>query len=230
MEAVVVQYEVEDFAGAREYFDSDGADEWHDLENVLNGCTIQLQPSDQAGLNRKPIFDPKATNRELTDRAADYGWSAIPVPVELQMFGNDWDSGKNRTLAEWQFSNYPFLWNNVIRTQGVYRSNIALKGMQGVDALVVVTKSGRFPSSNSTLYFEQAKAQLEAVMGFQTFTLPIRLVGLTLEPGVSSVEASWNAYAGTRYDRVPATRELRKFDVTWSKRAAKHGHYSASFK
>lgn len=225
-----MRFEVEDFAGAHEYFADEGAAEWHELEDVLDGCTIQLQPSDQAGLDRKPIFDPKATNRELTDRAAEHGWRAIPVPPELQMFGNDWDSGKRRTLAEWQFSNYPFLWNNVIRTQGVYSSDIALRGMDGVDALVVVTKSGRFPSSNSTLYFEQARAQLEAVMGFQTFTLPIRLVGLTVEPGVSIVEASWNTYAGTRYDRVPATRELRYFDVTWSRRAAKHGHYSASFK
>lgn len=225
-----MHYEVEDFAGAGEYFSYEGSREWNDLSEILDRCSVQLQPSDQAGLGRSPIFDPKATNRELTDAAAELGWNAIPVPEELQMFGKDWDAGKGRTLAEWQFSNYPFLWNNVIRTQGVYRSEIRLKGMRGVEALVVVTKSGRFPSSNSTLYFEQARAQLSAVMGFQAFTLPIRLVGLTLQPNATEVEAIWNTYAGSRYDRVPATREVRTFDISWNARAAKHGHFAASLK
>ncbi|OBF06236.1 hypothetical protein A5730_14650 [Mycobacterium sp. ACS4054] len=188
----------------------------------------QLQPSDQAGLNHRPIFDPKATNKELTDRAAALGWNKIPVPDGLKEFGLDWDAGKRTTLAEWQFSNYPFLWNNVIRTQGVYVSGIHLAGMAGVEALIVVTKCGLFPASNSTLYYEQGRAQLEAAMTFKSFTVPIRFVGLSIQNGVSELEAMWNLYANPRYDRVPASRELRTFDVAWRGRPAKHGNYAAS--
>lgn len=225
-----MRYEVADFAGASEFFAEDGAAEWEDLSSVLESCSIQLQPSDQAALGKKPIFDPKATNRELTDAAARYGWKSIPVPTELQMFGRDWDGGKRTTLAEWQFSNYPFLWNNVIRTQGVYRSSIHLAGMDDVEALVIVTKSGQFPASNSTLYYEQARAQIKSVMEFLKFTLPIRLVGLTLDAGTSSVEAVWNTYAGRRYDRVPTAKDVRTFSVEWGKNPTKHGHFAASLK
>lgn len=224
-----MQYEVSDFAGAKEFFEGPGEREWQEIAWVLDGTTPQFQPSDQAGLNHRPIFDPKATNRELTDRAAALGWKKIPVPDGLKEFGLDWDAGKRTTLAEWQFSNYPFLWNNVIRTQGVYISDIELAGMDGVEALIVVTKCGLFPASNSTLYYEQAKAQLQAAMSFNSFTVPIRLVGLAIPHSSTEVEAMWNAYANTRYDRTPASRELRKFDIAWSRRPAKHGNYTASF-
>lgn len=224
-----MKFYVEDFAGAAEFFDGDGFQEWRELESVLEASSVHLQPSDQAGLHRKPIFDPKATNRELTERAGKLGWRAIPVPEELQMFGKDWDAGKRTTLVEWQFSNYPFLWNNIIRTQGVYRSHLNLEGMQGVESLLIVTKSGQFPASNSTLYFEQARSQIKTVMDYLEFTIPIRLIGIALEQNSSQLEAVWNTYAGARYDRVPSTSQKREFDIVWSTRKSKYGNPSATF-
>lgn len=224
-----MQYEISDFANSKEFFEGPAIQEWREIASVLEGSILQLQPSDQAGRDRRPIFDPKATNKELTERAAQFGWTKIPVPDGLKEFGLDWDAGKRTTLAEFQFSNYPFLWNNVIRTQGVYVSDIPLAGMQGVEALIVVTKCGLFPASNSTLYYEQARAQLQAAMSFNSFTLPIRLVGLSVPRPTSEVEAMWNGYANSRYDRTPTSQELRRFDIAWSPRPAKHGNYKASF-
>jgi hypothetical protein len=189
----------------------------------------QLIDPEQSIRKRHHFFDPKATNKELTERAATLGWKKIPVPDGLKEFGLDWDAGKRTTLAEWQFSNYPFLWNNVIRTQGVCISDIPLAGMEGVEALIVVTKCGLFPASNSTLYYEQARAQLQAAMSFNSFTIPIRLVGLAIPQLAPEIDAMWNTYANSRYDRTPASRELRRFDIAWRRRPAKHGNYTTSF-
>jgi hypothetical protein len=172
-----------------------------------------LQASDQAKKVGSPIFDPKGTNSHLTAAADERGWQKVPVPAALQVFGVDWDAGKGGSLAEWQFSNYPFLWNNVIRSEAVFKSKTPLPRVPEVRALIVVTKSGIFPSSNSTLYYEQAAAQLEVVTAFQAFTIPIRLVGLTIAEGVASTEAVWSHY-GARYHRE-GEREKRQFSVRW---------------
>ncbi len=220
-------YEFADFNGAAEYFDRAGAPYWAELDAVIDSVVPQFQPSDQRGKVGEPIFDPKATNARLTLEAADYGWNAIPVPTELEQFGVDWDSGKGPILAEWQFSNYPFLWNNIIRTEAIYQSEAILPGLgQPVDALVVVTKSGRFPASNSTLYFEQALAQINTVTTLGVFKIPIRLVGLTIDPQADEVEIDWNGYAN-RYGRALATTERRIMSVSWSRAASKYGHYTA---
>ena len=217
----------EDFAGAAEFFAGSGSRRWAELDAVLTRARVHLQPSDQAGKRGIPIFDPKGTNRELTELAHDAGWNSVPVPDALTEFGVDWDSGKGTVLAEWQFSNYPFLWNNIIRTQGVFASQTPLIGMSGIEALVIVTKSGIFPASNSTLYFEQARAQINAVMSFAAFTVPIRLVGLTVPPHVRRIECEWTTYAG-RYARVGVT-ETREFAVEWGRAGRKYGHEPASF-
>ena len=140
-----VEYVISDFNGAESYLAGPGASEWRDLATIVSAMTLQLQPSDQAGLNRRPIFDPKATNLYLTNASQDFGWRKIPVPADLTEFGLDWDAGKGETLGEFQFSNYPFLWNNIIRTEGVFRSRTPLRGMRGVQAIVIITKSGMFP-------------------------------------------------------------------------------------
>lgn len=81
-----------------------------------------------------------------------------------------------------------------------------------VDALVIVTKTGSFPASNSTLYFEQARAQLNTVTRLGVFGVPIRLVGLTLPPGATEFEADLNVY-DARYGRMPATTQRRSYVV-----------------
>lgn len=221
-----MDFEYQDFNGADAYFARAGAAEWQDIEASVAGMPLFMQASDQSGKVGVPIFDPKATNAYLTVDAATRGFHKIPVPAGLTEFGVDWDAGKNATLAEWQFSNYPFLWNNVIRSEGVFRSRVCLQNMQPVEALIVVTKSGLFPASNSTLYYEQGAAQLHAATAFGAFDIPIRLVGLTLPPGTAATNAVWTVYPN-RYGRV-GTQTQETMDVTW-RRPGKYGAPRAAF-
>lgn len=221
-----MEFVVRDFNGAELYFGDAGRREWDEMATLVSEMPLHLQASDQAGRVGRPIFDPKGTNAHLTDAAKRLDWKTVPVPDELTGFGVDWDAGKNNCLAEWQFSNYPFLWNNVIRTEAVFKSQMVLPAVGQVKALVVITKSGIFPSSNSTLYFEQAAAQLDVVMTFRAFSVPIRLVGLTLPESAISTDAVWSAYGG-RYHRE-GERAGARFKVTWKAAKNKYGLQTVS--
>ena len=100
--------------------------------------------------------------------------------------------------------------------------------MHGVKAIVFITKSGMFPASNSTLYYEQAKAQISAVVGFNVFTVPIRLIGLVLPPNTRQVEVDWNEYPA-RYSREPSQTTRVALTVTWGMKALKHGNLGVTF-
>ncbi len=119
-----------DFNGADSYYSRAGAPEWRELETIITAMPIYLQASDQRYKQGSPIFDPKASNAYLNAEARKLGWRAIPVPPLLTEFGTDWDAGKSGTLVEWQFSNYPFLWNNIIRSEAVFKSNMQLTGVE----------------------------------------------------------------------------------------------------
>jgi hypothetical protein len=223
-----VEFEVADFNGGESYYSGGGMPEWADLEAVINEMPLFLQGSLQAGKVGSAIFDPKATNLHIKHASQARGWRTIPVPADLRAFGNEWDGGKRETLGEWQFSNYPFLWNNCIRSEAVYKAGISLPGLSAVRGLIVITKSGLFPASNSSLYYEQAKAQLAAATQFDAFSIPIRLVGLTISSNVDQAEAVWTEYT----DRTSRTA-LRKAQittrVTWRPKLRKYGNRSAVF-
>lgn len=220
-----MQIEIRDFNGATDYFGTVGHQRWAEIASVLENLTPQLQASDQAGKIGSAIFDPKGTNACLTAAADAVGWRKVSVPGDLKPFGKDWDAGKGSVLAEWQFSNYPFLWNNIIRSEAVFQSKGIIAPLTApVGALVIVTKSGSFPASNSTLYFEQANAQIDTVTTLGVFEIPIRLIGLMI-PQASSMEAAWNVYAG-RYAREAQTT-IKQFDITWLK-AAQYGNRAAA--
>jgi hypothetical protein len=221
--------EIRDFNTADEYFDGEGAAEWAEVEGVLQNLETHLHASDQAGIAGRPIFDPKGTNAALDAAVRALGWIAVPVPNALTMFGKDWDAGKGGTLAEWQFSNYPFLWNNVIRTQAVVTGQVVLHGVGTTCALIIVAKSGAFPASQSTLYFEQARAQMEAVFRLGAFSLPVRLVGLMAPPRATQLPVVWSTYSG-RNSRVPLTREKVEATVTWGTRPSAYGTLKATFR
>jgi hypothetical protein len=166
----------------------------------------------------------------LHEAAAKLGWRTIPLPSSLRAFGVNWDSGKNGTLVEWQFSNYPFLANNVIRTEVALRQNIPLQGIKQVEALIVITKCAVFPSSNSSLYYEQAKAQLDiAIKKLGLFDLPIRLVGLSIPPGASRFETLWRTYRA-RTSRTGPKALRRQIDVTWTGKSNRYGAPKAIFR
>ncbi|WP_157075547.1 restriction endonuclease [Janibacter anophelis] len=220
-----MQIEIRDFNGSAEYFGTTGHQRWAEIADVLDNLTPQLQASDQAGKIGRPIFDPKGTNARLTVAADAAGWRKAPVPGDLRPFGKDWDAGKGAVLAEWQFSNYPFLWNNIIRSEAIFQSKAVVAPLTApAEALIIVTKSGSFPASNSTLYFEQANAQIDTVTTLGVFEIPIRLVGLMV-PKTSPMEAAWNVYAG-RYAREAQTT-IRQFDITWMK-STQYGNQAAA--
>ena len=217
-----------DFNDADAYYAGEGAQEWAEIEGIIRRLPLCFQGSLQAGIGGSPIFDPKATNAFLTSQALALGWSVIPVPADLREFGADWDAGKGASLAEWQFSNYPFLWNNVIRSEAVYKYEVRLGNLEPIKALIVVTKSCVFPSSNSSLYFEQANAQLSGVTRIKAFSIPIRLVGLTLTPETKSIAVTWSEYGG-RTSRTVIRQVTRPMAVKWTDRKGKYGSSSARF-
>ena len=220
-----MDYQHTDFNGASNIFGSSALAEWQSLHDVLSRLPFCLQPSEQAGKVGEPIFDPKATNANLTSIAAERGWTKIAVPSGLELFGSDWDGGRAAVLAEWQFSNYPFLWNNVIRSEAVFKSKVVLDGLDPIIGLVIVTKTGALPASNSTLYYEQACAQLNAVTEYNTFEIPIRVVGL-FPPDTQSIDAIWTEYPG-RYSREGTSKKIR-FEVQTG-RASQYGIPSLKF-
>lgn len=224
-----MDFTLADFNDSDAYFGGEGAPEWEDIEAIVRDLPLCLQPSGQAGIAGNAVFDPKATNAFLTRSALARGWRVIPVPTGLSEFGTDWDAGKAATLAEWQFSNYPFLWNNVIRSEAMFKSQIVIEHLEPIKGLIVVTKSGAFPSSASSLYFEQARAQLTGVTRFKTFAIPIRLVGLAIPAGSETVDVTWSEYEG-RTSRTVAHQATKTMAVQWSRYKGKYGSPSARFR
>jgi hypothetical protein len=222
-----VEFEVADFNRAEGYYNDRGRSEWADLEMIITEMPLFLQGSLQAGKVGSAIFDPKATNLHIKRASQVRGWRTIPVPPDLRAFGNDWDGGKGETLGEWQFSNYPFLWNNCIRSEAVYKAGMSLPGLKEVRGLVIITKSGLFPASNSSLYYEQARAQLAAATQFNAFTIPIRLVGLTIKSQANRFDAVWTEYAD-RTSRTALRTSRITTTVTWM-RTRKYGNRAAIF-
>ena len=151
---------------------------WQELAGVLETMHLHLKASDQAGIQGTPIFDPVGTNEYIKTQLVGLGWKAsIPIPEDYSFLGTDVDFGKGGLLVEAQFSNYPFLLNNTIRSELFFKAGIELGGHR-TGAAVIITKAQMFPASNSTLYYEQAVKQLTALAKNGVFDVPIRLVGL----------------------------------------------------
>ena len=222
-----MDFEVVDFNGAERYYHGSGAREWTDLNEIVTEMPLYLQGSLQAGRIGSAVFDPKATNLHLKGETQARGWRTIPVPRDLKAFGNDWDGGKSETLAEWQFSNYPFLCNNCTRSEIVHKTRLKLPEMSPIKGLIIVTKSGLFPAAQSSLYFEQAEAQLASATALGIFTIPIRLVGLTNKSQVVEYEAVWTEYAD-RTSRTALRKVRIRTKVTWTA-MRKFGNRSARF-
>jgi hypothetical protein len=198
-----VKVEFHDFNGADAFFGGELIAEWQDLVAVLSGVALQLKPSDQAGKQGKPIFDPVASNAVIKSALEKKGWRTnIEIPAEVAFLGKDVDFFRRGVLVEAQFSNYPFFLNNVVRSALLAKSHALLDG-NTVHAIAIVTKGHMFPSSNSTLYYEQALKQLAEFAKYGVFDVPVRVVGLLEEAGIP-VPAVWNEYP-RRYSRAPSS-------------------------
>ncbi|WP_213361028.1 hypothetical protein [Brachymonas denitrificans] len=207
-----MQVQITDFQGAGAAIAGPYAAQWQELEQVLLNMPLHLKASDQDGKQGSPIFDPVGTNEYIAAALTPLGWGGgIPIPPAFSFLGTDIDFGKNGLLAEIQFSNYPFLLNNTIRSQLFFNAGTVFHGAP-TGLVVIVTKAGMFPSSNSTLYYEQAVNQLNALAQNGVFTVPIRLVGLF--ESVGQVNATWTDYAAARYSRTVAARYQRAVTIT----------------
>ena len=180
---------------------------WRELTGVLEAMPLHLKASDQAGIQGTPIFDPVGTNEHIKTQLVGLGWNAsIPIPEEYNFLGTDVDFGKRGLLVEVQFSNYPFLLNNTIRSELFFKAGVELGGHR-TGAAVIITKAQMFPASNSTLYYEQAVKQLTALAKNKVFDVPIRLVGL-FERTEEEIEVCFTDYRA-RYSRTVGARTTR---------------------
>ncbi|MBX9736177.1 MAG: hypothetical protein K2X32_04560 [Phycisphaerales bacterium] len=184
------------------------AAEYAELEAVLAATPLNLKASDQAGKQGSPIFDPVGTNAAIATALVDRQWTAKhPIPAEFSFLGTDVDFVKNGLLAEVQFSNYPFLLNNLLRSELFFKAKTPLAG-HSVRAVVIVAKAFMFDASNSTLYYEQALSQLSALAQNRVFNSPMRLVGL-FETTNGPFVARFNEYHNPRYSRTVIRSVLR---------------------
>lgn len=212
-----MKVEFHDFNGADAFFGGELAGEWQDIAAVLSGLALQLKPSDQAGKQGNPIFDPVASNAAIKAALKKKGWSAnIEIPAEVAFLGKDVDFFRRGVLVEAQFSNYPFFLNNVVRSALLAKSHALLDGGT-VHAVAIITKGHMFPSSNSTLYYEQAVKQLTEFAKYGVFDVPVRVVGLLAETG-TPVPAVWNEYP-ERYSRAPTSSKRIKCKLIVGRRS-----------
>ncbi|WP_427161683.1 restriction endonuclease [Aliinostoc sp. HNIBRCY26] len=181
---------------------------------------LHIKPSDQAKIQGNPIFDPVGSNEYIKNSLVKLGWhSNILVPTAYRFLGKDVDFGKSGIILESQFSNYPFLLNNVLRSELFFKGSINFAGC-ATKLLVIITKAQMFPASNSTLYYEQAVQQLTALINNRVFDIPIRLIGLFEQKNIT-ISAIYTEYQSTRYSRVVRNRMSCTCQIVPSKAKSK---------
>ena len=188
-----MKIEIEDFNDADAIINRKFKSEWNEIEEVIKKMPLHLKPSRQKGIKGSLIFDPVATNKYMAEELPKRGWHKNPsIPQRFQVLGLDVDFAKSGIIVEVQFSNYPFLSNNVIRTELFQRSSVKFLSKE-TELLLVITKAHMFPASNSTLYFEQGVGLLRSLDDYDIFRSPVRLVGL-FEDKNTTVPAIYSKY------------------------------------
>lgn len=208
-----MEMKIEDYNNASSIVDEKYKNEWSELKNVIKTMPLHIKASDQAGKQGQAIFDPVGTNAFIKDKMQDIDW--IPnkeIPEEFRFLGTDIDFVKAGILVEVQFSNYPFLLNNLLRSELFFQAKTKFTASEA-ELLVIITKAHMFPASNSTLYFEQACNQLNALANNNVFDIPIRLIGL-VSPISDSVPCNWTTYDDPRYSRTVELKEEIKVKIT----------------
>ena len=183
--------------------------EWNEIQRVLTQMPLFVKDSDQKGKQGAKIFNPVGTNKAIEEGLRLCNWFfKMPIPAEYAFLGTDIDFVKKGVLVEAQFSNYPFLLNNIQRSELFYKSKMIFDKVE-TDLLIVITKCHLLPASNSTLYYEQAVKQLNALSAANVFTIPVRLIGLT-EDIDRPIQVKNITYDNARYSRTESeVREQR---------------------
>ena len=208
-----MEYQITDYNGANKLFGNGLAQEWKEIKETVETSKIHLKASDQRGKVGSAIFDPVGTNQTFKDLLTAKDWKGnLNIPLEFRFLGKGVDFEKNGIIIEVQFSNYPFLLNNIFRSELFNKSNTVFD-KKPTNSLVIITKSGKFASSNSTLYYEQAKKQLDSFSKYKSFDVPIRLVGLFANNDADN-EVVWTEYESARYSRTIENQSTKNMFVS----------------
>ena len=211
-----MEFKIKDYNNAATLIDSKYLAEWNEIAKVIKYMPLHIKASDQAGKQGQAIFDPVGTNAHIKDEMQSIDW--VPnkeIPGEYKFLGTDIDFVKTGILVEVQFSNYPFLLNNLLRSELFFQAKTKFTASK-TDLLVIITKGHMFPASNSTLYYEQACNQLDALASNNVFDIPIRLVGL-ISPITNGVPCNWTTYDDPRYSRTVVLKEKVNVKITAGK-------------
>jgi hypothetical protein len=118
-----MQIRYTDFNGAEELLSTLFQPLWSEIEIVFDSMPLYLKGSDQAGKQGKPIFDAVGTNEHLKASLMHKGWhSNVQIPLEFNFLGTDIDFYREGAIIEAQFSNYPFLLNNLLRSELFFKA------------------------------------------------------------------------------------------------------------
>ena len=121
------------------------SNEWQEIQSTIENMPLHLKASDQRGKQGTPIFNPVGTNQHIKDQLITKHWlDTIPLPTELSALGTGVDNGKNGLLLEVQFSNYPFLLNNLLRSEILFKRRFSIGGIP-LRVAVIITKVTCFP-------------------------------------------------------------------------------------
>jgi hypothetical protein len=211
-----MELKIQDYNNAESLINGNYSTEWGEIVNLIDQMPLHIKASDQAGKQGQAIFDPVGTNSHIKKKMQSTGW--IPnkeIPEEYRFLGTDIDFVKSGILVEAQFSNYPFLLNNLLRSELFFQAKTKFTASK-TDLLVIITKGHMFPASNSTLYFEQACNQLDALASHNVFDIPVRLVGL-MSPISNSVPCAWTTYDDPRYSRTVKLEQKLNVKITAGK-------------
>ena len=184
--------------------------ETDDVVKILDELDPHFKASDQNRKKLSVIFDPIGTNLAIKEKLLPEWLPNLSIPNEHRHLGKDVDFYKDGSIIEVQFSNYPFLANNLLRSEVFYKSN-KLSFPDKVRSLTIITKSNVLPSSNSTLQYEQAKSHLDSWYENNIFTIPVRLLGVSVEE--TTFEGAWTVYANQRYSREVFSKNTEKFTI-----------------
>jgi len=218
-----VQINHQSFNDSTSLFEGKFRSQWDEVSAALSGILLHLKASDKAGIQGHPIFDPVGTNQAIKNVLISSGWrSNILIREEFKFLGTDIDFEKGGLLVEVQCSNYPFLLNNLLRSELFFKAKVCFSGPP-IEAVLIITKAHMFPASNSTLYYEQAVSQMSALAANKVFEVPMRVVGL-FEEVDRKIKVHWTEYHNSRYSRTVVKQQEREAIISGGRSAQSRCH------
>jgi hypothetical protein len=135
-----MKYVITDYNKSSALFSQKYESEWKEIERVIRTIPLFVKDSDQRGKQGTKIFNPVGTNRAIEEGLVKSHWKfKMPIPEVFSFLGTDIDFVKKGILVEAQFSNYPFLLNNIQRSELFLKSSTVFDKVP-TEVLVIITK------------------------------------------------------------------------------------------